>query len=392
MTIYTSNIIPEMTSYNTPSGIASASSELDSTLTADGAFRKANSWVTTLRILTGWISYEFDAPKIVTKYAIKPQRNGGRRAPQNWTFEGSNEGTIWNVLDTRSNVVFDDTEGVLSFEFNNKVLYKIYRINITKNGGDTSYLAIGRLEMMSTIYNVKALFSKDSKHYSIAPPVYATETAVPTMTSNTTPSGRVFSSSEFSVNYQGWKAFDKVDNNEGFATANGSGGIGYLGYEFVDSIMIGKYVLRNGLISGNFLPRKWTFEGSNDGTNWDILDKQSNQVWTTSNTDKEYIIHANKLGNYTMYRLNWTEKNGINSSYAHLNELKLFEAKPSKWVTVSESTEQNFLKYGIDTAIDISQFKTILDIKTSSIAQDSGKTFEHTIDISKRRIDKIILR
>lgn len=28
-----------------------------------------------------------------------------------------------------------------------------------------------------------------------------------------------------------------------------------------------------------FMPKDWTFEGSNDGVNWDILDIQSDQSW-----------------------------------------------------------------------------------------------------------------
>ena len=36
-------------------------------------------------------------------------------------------------------------------------------------------------------------------------------------------------------------------------------------------------------------PKDWTFEGSNDGTNWDVLDTQSGVTWSTSEY-KTFVI------------------------------------------------------------------------------------------------------
>ncbi|MEK4525632.1 MULTISPECIES: hypothetical protein [Paenibacillus] len=145
-----------------------------------------------------------------------------------------------------------------------------------------------------------------------------TENLIPIMTSDTTPKGRTFASS-FNLN----GAFMAFDNSDTYGFVSGNGSVGQLGYEFVNSVRIGKYVVRS-LSSTYFahMPKSWTFEGTNDGVSWTILDTQSNQIWTTANTDKEYIIDYNKAKRYKTYRLNWTSNNG--GAQVVINELKMF--------------------------------------------------------------------
>lgn len=238
----------------------------------------------------------------------------------------------------------------------------------------------------------KILLSSNNKTYSIAPPVYATETAIPQMISNTTPSGRAFASSIYNTSYDAWFAFNRVDDNEGFASRSGSGGIGYLGYEFVNPIKISKYAVRS--MSANVLerlPKDWTFEGSNDGANWTILDTQVNQTWTTVNTDKEYVIETGKVNSCKMYRLNWTANNG-NTGYTDVNELKMYEltSKPIL-IKLPNQSEQTFINHGMESPINITQLGDLKSIESNSTNHESGKKFTHTIDLSKRRVDKIIL-
>lgn len=242
----------------------------------------------------------------------------------------------------------------------------------------------------------KILISYGDEHYSIIPEVYATETAVPQMTSNTTPSGRAFSSSVYNTtNYDAWRAFNRFDDYEGFVSANGSGGIGYLGYEFEKQIMIFKYIVRSGAHTTYLheLPKDWTFEGSNDGVNWDVLDTQTSKSWTAINTDKEYIIDISKIDNYKMYRLNWTANNGAN--FTAVNELKMFEYTPPKLSALPNQSEQNFINYGMkkDSSIDLTTSK-ILErryIVQDNVKLGSGKVFKQRIDISKIPIRSAVI-
>lgn len=66
---------------------------------------------------------------------------------------------------------------------------------------------------------------------------YVITTKVPTMTSNTTPSGTAFASSEYSASYPAWKAFD--NNTSTFWGSTVADAIGStIGYEFTSSVVI----------------------------------------------------------------------------------------------------------------------------------------------------------
>lgn len=270
--------------------------------------------------------------------------------------------------------------------------------NITMNFGATPFaynVPIGFYPYNINVVN-KILISSEDEYYSVIPEAMGTETAVPQMTSNTTPSGRVFASSVYNTtSYDAWKAFNRFDENEGFVSANGSGGIGHLGYEFEKPILIFKYVVRSGAHTTYLheLPKDWTFEGSNDGINWTVLDTQVSQIWTTVNTDKEYFIDISKIDSYKIYRLNWTANNRAN--YTAVNELKMFEYTPPKLSTLPNQSEQTFINHGMNKDISI-------DLTTSKISEQryivqdnsqlsSGKVFKQKIDTTKVTIKRAMI-
>ncbi|MFJ6207302.1 hypothetical protein [Lysinibacillus sp. NPDC092081] len=152
---------------------------------------------------------------------------------------------------------------------------------------------------------------------------------VPKLTSNTSSSeGFAFAETELNTSYLAWKAFDKVDTSEGYVTKIGVK-TGFLGFCFKDKKKIIKYKLRSGSGSSyvNSMPKSWVFQGSNDTTDgingtWIDLDKQTNQVWSATITDKIYEI-SNK-NDYLAYRLKFSENNG-NTSYTGIGEMDFYE-------------------------------------------------------------------
>lgn len=269
-------------------------------------------------------------------------------------------------------------------------------ITATINFGATPFVYNVPNDFYSYNTNVvhKILISSKDETYSIVPEAYATDTAIPKMTSNTTPSGRAFASSEYESSQGAWRAFNR--SSGAFVSGYGSGGIGDVGYEFVSPIRIGKYAVMS-YNGSNFdaPPKDWTFEGSNDGVNWVVLDKQTNQVWTTINTDKEYFIDIGKINNYKMYRLNWTANNGY-ASYTIIEELKLYEViTPSKLLILPNNSEKTFINHGMnkDTSIDLTTSKIL---EREYIVQDntqlgSGKVFKQKIDITRIRIRNAVI-
>ncbi|MBT2284660.1 hypothetical protein J7E78_14045 [Paenibacillus polymyxa] len=58
---------------------------------------------------------------------------------------------------------------------------------------------------------------------------------------------------------------------------------------------------------------------------------------------------------------------------------------------LDDVNESDIMKYGIDGEIELTSFEEMHDISTNTKSVGSGKTFEHTIDMSKRRVDKVTL-
>jgi hypothetical protein len=160
------NIIPTMTSNTTPSGVASASSSVNSDYGAWKAFDKiynngnSDVWMSAATAY-GWLSYQFSSPVIIRKYTISnlsSVESGAyaTRSPKDWTFEGSSDGVSWNILDSQQNQTGWTSAQKRAFTINKPNSYAYYRLNITANNGET-YIAISEVEMMETAGIIRSL-------------------------------------------------------------------------------------------------------------------------------------------------------------------------------------------------------------------------------------------
>lgn len=92
---------------------------------------------------TGWIRAQLSSAKILTDYVLTSRASFPTRAPKNWTFEGSNDGSTWTTLDTRTGVTWTSGQ-TRAFSFANSTAYLYYRLNVTLNNGDT-YLDLAEM-------------------------------------------------------------------------------------------------------------------------------------------------------------------------------------------------------------------------------------------------------
>jgi hypothetical protein len=146
----------------------------------------------------------------------------------------------------------------------------------------------------------------------------------PIMTSQSTPSGFAYASSFYS-SYAPWRAFDGVtDNDVGKWSSSTQDGKGWLAYQFPTPTVVSSYRI-TGHFSSSWIaqnPTDWTFEGSNDGFKWDVLDQQSGVTWSTGAEQKTFDTENRTP--YLHYRINITSI-GNNSYRAVIGELELFE-------------------------------------------------------------------
>lgn len=158
------NYILPMTSATSSQGSVSASSQ-DS---GYEVWRMFDGNTTTTRwyssIANGWIKYDFNSQVRIGGYSLNKSILGNV-LPKNWTFEGSNDGTTWTILDTRTNIT-DWSAGKLNFTNSTSALYSKYRINITaSNGGALGVMEMEMFEFTSA-NKILVLSSGEYKKYS----------------------------------------------------------------------------------------------------------------------------------------------------------------------------------------------------------------------------------
>jgi hypothetical protein len=131
------NQVPSMTSATAPSGVASAS-ESYYTLPAWYAFsQEQGGWVSNGSALPQYLQYQFDSAKTITSYQITPWSvdNFPSYSPTAWVLKGSNDGSSWTDLDTRSFSAWV-ISSPQAFDVTSPGSYAYYRLHITANGGN----------------------------------------------------------------------------------------------------------------------------------------------------------------------------------------------------------------------------------------------------------------
>jgi hypothetical protein len=114
-----------------------ASSEASS---AEGKEKAADGYASTKWLTlfpTGWLAYQIPVAKVVRKYAITSANDVPDRDPRDWEFQGSTNGTTWVTLDTRKSERFTSRFQRRTFTVTNSTPYAYYRLNITRNAGNT---------------------------------------------------------------------------------------------------------------------------------------------------------------------------------------------------------------------------------------------------------------
>ncbi len=157
----TGNLIPTMTGYTAPSGTVSASSEYSGypawqAVDADPA---GTGWCSVAG-LPQWIQYQFPSAVVVTAYSMAALSGYTNRMPSDFTLQGSNDGSTWTTLDSRTGVSGWSGTTAQTFSAANTTAYTHYRLNITANGG-AGYATLGSFQLIGQTAAV-GLFLRDS--------------------------------------------------------------------------------------------------------------------------------------------------------------------------------------------------------------------------------------
>ncbi|MBC3766922.1 discoidin domain-containing protein [Neptunicella marina] len=96
-----------------------------------------------------WVQVDLAAPRVVSSLAITSANDAPARDPENFELLGSNDGGVtWVTVASWVGESWDDRFQRRSFEFANGFAYSSYRLNITKNSGDTDLMQISEIELI----------------------------------------------------------------------------------------------------------------------------------------------------------------------------------------------------------------------------------------------------
>lgn len=146
------SLVPVMTADNAPSPfVASANAEYYAAYKAFNG-NTTDYWQASGAPSVGspyWLKIDLGGAQAVNQYEIVAV--DANRPPMDFTFEGSDDGGTWTVLDTRTGVVFTANE-TKTFTLTNPSpdSYGYYRLNMTANGGNTSWTSIGEFRLWRT--------------------------------------------------------------------------------------------------------------------------------------------------------------------------------------------------------------------------------------------------
>jgi hypothetical protein len=94
-----------------------------------------------------WVQIQMPFAILLTSYTIYNASNWNARAPQNFKLAGSNDGTIWTLIDTQTGITsWASSTTSLTFTPSSQTnAYTYFRLCVNVTNGQDSYLSIGEL-------------------------------------------------------------------------------------------------------------------------------------------------------------------------------------------------------------------------------------------------------
>lgn len=244
-----------------------------------------------------WVQVDFPAGVAVNVLGVTSANDAPGRDPENFNLVGSNDGGVtWVVLGEWIGEAFDERFERKLFSVDNILAFETYRLNITKDKGDSDLMQIAEIEL-------------------IGPELPGLNHA---RTNGVVIDGRGRISDGEAEQF----AFDGSDqtkwlDNTAIPTAEEPS---FVTVEMVDSVAVNKLALTSANDGPERDPENFSIEGSNDGTIWIALGS-----WIGESFDERFqrkvLSFSNDLG-FTQYRFN-IEKNKGDSNLMQIAEIEM---------------------------------------------------------------------
>ncbi len=218
---------------------------------------------------TSFVQFAYTAPQTWNSYALVSGDDAPDRDPKDWTLQGSNDGTTWTTLDTKTSQSWSGRKQGRSFRFTNTNAYAYYKLDITANNG-------------------APLIQVSELAFSYIDPAGPTVTARGENPPN--------------------EGIDKVYDGRSDTKWLDRSPTSFIQFAYISAQTWTGYALTSGNDEPGRDPKDWTLQGSNDGTTWTTLDTKIGQSWSSRQQARGFRI-SNTTG-YLYYKLDITANNG----------------------------------------------------------------------------------
>ncbi|GAB2816791.1 discoidin domain-containing protein [Ferruginibacter profundus] len=97
-----------------------------------------------------YIQVDLGTAQVVTNYSITSANDVQSRDPKDFTLSGSNNGSSFTVLSTRTGEVFASRFLMKYYSFSNSTAYRYYRLSITANYGGATATQLAEIQLLPT--------------------------------------------------------------------------------------------------------------------------------------------------------------------------------------------------------------------------------------------------
>ncbi|GGX14702.1 alpha-1 2-mannosidase [Streptomyces malachitofuscus] len=109
----------------------------------------ATKWLTFAP--TGWIEFDLNEPKKITKYALTSANDHDERDPADWTLKGSADGETWQTVDTRSGQAFEERFQTKTYDLAEPAEFAHWRLEFTRNNGANDALQLAEIQLSTGV-------------------------------------------------------------------------------------------------------------------------------------------------------------------------------------------------------------------------------------------------
>jgi hypothetical protein len=239
-----------------------------------------------------FIQIQFPSAVVIRIYGIYPAL--GYAGFTAWTFDGSDNGSSWTTLDTKSSQDYASKGGGWWSYVNNVTAFSYYRINFTAPASGNFYLRNWRMYQANAPIDYP--LSSLTNDTTLASSVISNPLLFNAFDNNTSTFLNLNSS-----NYSTTSPYAYTGTIS--TTVSGNTIFGdWVSIILPNAIRLTSYRItpRNDASFGQ-TPRSWMIAGSNDGTTWASLDERSTIVWTQGQT--QFFTVSTVLPDYARYRI-----------------------------------------------------------------------------------------